>query len=371
MNPLILKKMFLLIILMSFTACNFSCNEKSTTLEAGIYETNETFTDASEVEIKSNIQETKPFNISDSKNGLDVYTIWYPSNWEQVKNSKEWTFKGPNGVKISSEFGRFFTFGNSYGGQNPYDRPPMNINAIIDEFFMKTARQNQRKLLKIYEVPEVAQTELQYMVQLWQYAPTEKKVNTYAVEWEDPNQMKFITLINVTIHLSQLGSGWGINGRYLEAEAAHFETAKAAFLKGMETKVYNQQWIANYNNDEMQKANISNQAHQRRMAAINSRVNETSNIGKIYSDISDINHSGYLSRSNMTDHGHSKTISGIRETVTVSNHNTGEHYSVPMGSKNYWVSNQGTYFGTDNSLYNPNTDMNMNNKDWTKFEVEN
>lgn len=362
--------MFLLIVLMSFNACNFN-TEKSTTSEAIAFESNQPLTAVSEAGITSSIQDPKPFKIIDSATGLEVCTIWYPSTWKRVTNSKDWTFEGPNNIKISSEFGQFFTYGNTYGAQLKNHRPPMNINAIIDEFFMPIARQYQRTLIKSYELPKVAQVENQYRNQQWSYAPTQKSTYSYAIEWKDPNNVYYITILHVFINSTQYGSSWGYYGQFLQANKAHFEAAKKAYIHGFETKRYNQQYIIAFNNNEMQKANIRDQAYQNRRAAINARTNSNTNVGNIYSDILDINHSGYLSRSNISSHGHSKSISGILETVTVSNHNTGEHYSVPMGSQNYWVSNQGTYFGTDNSLYNPNTDMNMNNKDWTKFEIEN
>ncbi len=311
-----------------------------------------------------------PFNTIDSKSGLPLHTVYYPSDWKQLSNDKEWTFMGPNDIKISREFGQFFTFGNSYGGSTYNQRSPMNIHSIIEEFFMTTARQNQRSLIRVYELPKIAQVEHQYRVQLWSYAPSQKNTQTYAIEWEDPNQMKFITLLHVFVDRSQLGSMWGFYGHYLQANTAHFDLAKNAFIKGMESKKYNPQAIAAYNRSEMQKANVRYEDHKVRMAAINARGNAIANTGKIYSDILDISHSGYLSRSNMTSHGHSKSISGIHETVTISNHNTSEHYSVPMGNKHYWVSNDGTYFGTDNSLLNPNTEANLNDKEWTKFEIE-
>lgn len=357
-----------ILVVFLLSSCNFTNEPKflhDSGAGSGDFTVNDSFPNE-KAEIENSNDKLTAFHISDNT-GTHLYTIWYPSSWKQITNSKQFTFEGPNNIKISGEFGQHFMFGSS--GYN--QRQPMNINAIIEEFFMPTARQYQRKLLNVYEVPKVAQTEHQYRTQLWSYAHTEKNTRTYAIEWEDPNQIKYITLLHVIIDHSQLGSNWGFYGRYLQAEAAHFDSAKNAFIKGMESKQYNQQAIIAYNNNEMQKANIRDQGHQARMAAINARGNAASNTGNIYSDILDISHSGYLSRSNITSHGHSKTISGIQETVTIANHNSGEHYSVPMGSEKYWVSNDGSYFGTDNTLYNPNTDVNMYNREWTEFEVEN
>ena len=106
------------------------------------------------------------------------------------------------------------------------------------------------------------------------------------------------------------------------------------------------------------------------MNAIAAAGTTNKSIGDTYSDILDISHKGYLNRSNINDAGHSKTIRGINETTMIGNHETGEHYNVPMGSNYYWVSNDGMYIGTDNALFNPNTERGVNEKNWTKFAVE-
>ncbi len=306
------------------------------------------------------------FKNYDPKANMVSSTIPFPSSWKQLTNNREFKFEGPNNLKVSGEFGRNFTYGQ-YGGNN---RPPMSLQQIIQEFFMPTAQQTNRTLLTTYELPRVAQVTQNYRDRLWKYAPSQQTTKAYALEWKDTNGMKYITVINVINDQSQFGSYWGFYGNYLQARSQDFEAAKKAFIHGLENTQYNPQWIAAFNQKEMQRANVSNAAHQQRMAAINARGNAILETGKIYSEISDISHAGYLNRSNINSHGHSKTISGINETITIANHNSGEHYSVPMGNKYYWVGKDGTYFGTDNSLYNPNTDQRMNSNDWTQFEIE-
>ncbi|WP_203295467.1 hypothetical protein [Luteirhabdus pelagi] len=315
-------------------------------------------------------EKLRNFENRDQKTGMISSTIPFPASWRQIQNNNEWTFEGPNGLKVSGSFGQQFF----YGGQpNPYSdkyRNPMGIQQIIDEFFMPTAERTQRTLISTYELPKVAAATQAFRDQLWQYAPTQKTTKAYGMEWKDPQGMHYLTVLNVTDDRSPLGNNWMFYGQFIQAKADDFEEAKKAFLYGIINTKYNPQWIAAFNQRELQRANISDAAHRKRLAAINARGQATLDLGKTYSEISDISHAGYLNRSNMNSHGHSKTISGINETVTIANHGTGEHYSVPMGTKHYWVSNDGTYFGTNNTLYNPNTDKRMYDKEWTQFEVE-
>ena len=92
---------------------------------------------------------------------------------------------------------------------------------------------------------------------------------------------------------------------------------------------------------------------------------------KKYSEISDISHAGYLKRSDINNAGHSKSVNMIGERTVIANHETNEHYNVQSGNKYYWVNNNGEYFGTDNSLYDPRIDNKINGSEWVKFEKEN
>jgi hypothetical protein len=318
----------------------------------------------------NNNQDIKWFDVKNTNTGLVSESIPFPSSWRQVTNSREYTFEGPNNLKVSGTFGKHFTYNSPTAMYGATNTPPMNIQQIIDTYFMPVAQQTNRKLLTKYELPAHGNKMLQYQNQLWEYMPSRKTVKAYGIEWQDSNNMKYITLLYISNNQSSMGSNWGFFGNYLQARSQDFEVAKNAYLKGIEKTRYNPQQIAMHNQNEMRKAGIRNSIHQQRMAAIKARGNAILNTGKIYSEISDISHAGYLNRNNINSHGHTKTISGINETVTIANHNSGEHYSVPMGNKHYWVAGDGTYFGTDNSLYNPNTDQKLYDKNWTQFEIE-
>ncbi|MBA3985568.1 MAG: hypothetical protein H0X63_03110, partial [Flavobacteriales bacterium] len=118
-----MKAILFIFTLSLLNACNLK-NEPNVMSDAAYFENTQNF--KNDISVRTE-KEVKPFNVLDPKTGMDLYTIWYPLNWEQIRNNNEWTFKGPNEVKISGEFGQFFTFGNSYGGYGASNRQPMNI----------------------------------------------------------------------------------------------------------------------------------------------------------------------------------------------------------------------------------------------------
>ena len=108
------------------------------------------------------------------------------------------------------------------------------------------------------------------------------------------------------------------------------------------------------------------------MAELRAQAKASQNISNTYSSIADSNHESWKSRNNMIDKGHSKYINnGIWEQSTVSNPNTGQTYQVE-GQQDYYYGNANNeYIGTNDALYNPNTDNSINNQEWIEYEIEN
>jgi len=311
----------------------------------------------------------KNFPIHDAKTGLVSSTVPFPGDWIRVENSREYTFEGPNKLKVSGTFGKHFPYGNPYGGQNT---PPMSINQIVSQFFMPTAKQTNRKLIAKYELPEAANVMSNYLGQLWKYAPSNDTTKAYGLEWQDNNNMKYITVLFVTNSQSQLGSYWSFMGQYLQAQSQDFEQAKKAYIYGLENTQYNPRYIAAHNQNEMQRAGVRNAAHQSRMAALNNQAAAQRKLGRTYSDISDISHDGYMKRSGVNDAGHAKSVDAVYGNTTVFNPNqSGQTYKVESYNNYYYGNGQGEVISTDNSLYNPNRDKTVNNQEWTRYEIDN
>ena len=175
--------------------------------------------------------------------------------------------------------------------------------------------------------------------------------------------------------------GWVLQTTSLEAPEEELAEAKAAYLYAVGNTHINPQWQAMMNgrlqgqiraNQELSREMMaqSRAAHQQRMAAIQAQGNAARSVGQTYSDILDINHAGYLKRDDIQSGGHDRLIDAIGERTLIGNHETGEHYKVDAGSQYYWVGNDGTYFGTDNPLYDPRIDQRVDDVEWTKFVTE-
>jgi hypothetical protein len=166
----------------------------------------------------------------------------------------------------------------------------------------------------------------------------------------------------------------------LYAGQAQYESARDALMYASENTEPNPRWQIAKNEELLRNIRANQQyadartreshiQHVGRMNAILARGEASANVAKINSDILDINHAGYLTRSNMVSAGHARTVDTIAGQSVIANPNTGEHYKVEAGSKNYWVNAEGQYFRTDNSLYDPRTDRSISNQQWQPFEV--
>jgi len=317
----------------------------------------------------------KQFPIMDKPTGLVSGTIPFPSNWRRSKQ-KEFLFEGPNNIRVSGAFNSSFMFTNNqevawlFQQQGIQNVPPMSIDQIINQFFMPHARKTGRTLTNKYPLPELAKSIKLLISQFYVSMPTQKDIKAYGLEWKDNNGMSYITVLHIEVAYTNNSSSWNFINQYLEAPHGQFKKAKEAFLYGLANTKYNPQWILARNRKDSKISDRQYQGHLSRMAAINARGNASRSVGDTYSEILDISHAGYLRRNDINSNGHSKTMNMVNGRTVIGNHSTGEHYNVQSGSNYYWVNNNGKYFGTNNSLYDPRTDNRINSTEWTQFQTE-
>jgi hypothetical protein len=368
-----------MIVSFTSTSCLFSSNKDNNTTNEGQFHDNE----VAEIRNDNSLnlddfaqQGLKQFAIMDKPSGLICCTIPFPSNWRRSKQN-EFLFEGPNKIKISGAANSNFMFTNqqdiawNFQQQGIQNTPPMSINQIINQFFMAYAQKTGKTLTSTYPLPEYVKSLRLFYNSLFVSVPTQRDIKAYALEWKDNNGMSFITALVINIAYSTPSSSWSLTQQYLEAPNADFKKAKEAFLYGLIHTTYNPQWILARNQKDAKASNRQYQGHLSRMAIINARRNASKSVGDTYSEILDINHEGYLRRSDINSNAHSKTMNMVNERTVISNHSTGEHYNVQSGSNYYWVDNSGQYFGTNNALLDPRTDKRFNEKRWTQFQIEN
>lgn len=318
----------------------------------------------------------KYFESIDQTTGLVSTKYLFPSNWKESKQNG-FLYEGPNNIRVSGSNSSNFHFTNNqqlawtWQQQGIQNVPPMSLNQIIEQFLMPVAKETGLTLTKTYPLPDLTKTMILFHKQLFVSIPTQKDIKAYGLEWTGNNGMSYMSALIITVSYTQSSTGWGFQSQYLEAPDAYFNKSKKDFLFGLTNMVTNPQWVMVCNQRDAKRAGVQLKAHLGRMATINARVNTSKSVGDIYSEILDINHAGYLKRNDINSNGHSKTINMIGERTIIGNHDTGEHYNAPSGSKYYWVNPNGVAIGTNNSLFDPRIDNRINNTEWTQFQKEN
>ena len=160
-----------------------------------------------------------------------------------------------------------------------------------------------------------------------------------------------------------------------------YESARAAWVYALFNSRFDEAWqrsqamVSQRMTEERRQQHEAAMAHllaghRERMAAIESAGRTSASTAKIYADVLDISHAGYLKRSDIISRSQERAVRAIQGTTVIANANTREAYQVPSGSKHYWVNTRGEYIGTDNSLLDPRTDSRLNSTDWVRFDEQ-
>lgn len=308
--------------------------------------------------------------------------VQLPNGWRRVKNDKQYQYEGPNDMKIGRiQMSNLFSYTEDYGMLQTFqmsgtpNQYPMSINQIVETYFMPYANENNLQFIKSFPLPKVAEKSKTFLELNFKSQPTQIETESAGLEWKDNKGRKYLTILRKTVYKTYNQWSWGFLNQHIEAPASKFDNAKKIFIDMTLSEQHNTDWLYRKNQIAARKANQQYQEHVARMNAIKLNSSNSgfssSSVASTYSDILDINHSGYLKRSDMTSHGQTRTVNMISERNIISNHNTGEHYNVQAGSKYYWVNNNGKYFGTDNPNYDPRIDRRINQTEWSQFNIEN
>lgn len=324
--------------------------------------------------------------VLDPKTGMVQAVSPIPTSWEVHPDGAPLAMSGPDGVTVyPTETTQFAWAQDPFAQQSARQlghqlAPPLPLEEVLRQMVEPAARAQGNRLVRAYPVPEIEGFWQRFEAGMLQTG-TQRRVRALGTEWtDDRGTMTFVSIVQM-IYAEGPSILWTLQTTSLAAPEEAFEEARAAYVYAAGNTQINPQWQRMRNGQlagEMQQNDAfwqdamarSRAAHQQRMAAIEQAGRTARQVGDTYSEILDINHAGYLSRDSMNSAGHSATIDGIGERSLIGNHETGEHYLVDAGSKYYWVGNDGSYFGTDDPLYDPRTDRRVNEVDWTKFVTE-
>lgn len=318
----------------------------------------------------------KYFNTIDSRNGIVMSRIPLPSSW-QKQNGGDYLYTGPNGIKIHGERGGSFIFSKDPQMNQMYQQSgmqvqlPKSIEQVINEGFMEYADKINRKLVRKYPMPQIAAWDKQFDDQLYKSMPSQKTFTVMGLEWRDPDGTSFLTILHHFVSYDQYGGYWGITYSVLEASEGAFDQAKTQYINGLLNQQINPQWLQAVNQKDMQIAQQSNAAHQQRMANIKSFGDQNTARFNDRMAAMDQNMASWRANQAASDRNQEQFVDYIYGYTNVSDPNTGQTYKVEAEANQYWMNNQGEYIKSDNSLYNPNLDQNINNQTWTEYEEQN
>ncbi len=318
----------------------------------------------------------KYFNTIDSRNGMVMSRIPFPSDWKKEIGG-EYAYTGPNGIKIYNERGGSFMFSNNQQTNQMYQQNgmqvqfPKSIDQVINEGFMDYANKINRKLVRKYPLPQFAVWDKKFDDQLYKSMPSQKTFTVYGLEWRDPDGKMFLTVLHHYVSYDQSGGYWGIIYSVLETPGEIFESTKNQFINGLLNQQTNPQWVQAMNQQDQQNAVASNSAHQGRMNDIKAfGVNNTARHNERMAAM-DKNMETWKSNQAAGDRNQEQFLDYVNDRTNVVDPNTGQTYKVDAGANQYWMNNQGEYIKSDNSNYNPNQDDNINNQTWTEYQEEN
>jgi hypothetical protein len=316
-------------------------------------------------------------NISDPNTGQVVAQMPLPASWKLNPNptGEQPALTGPGGIEIRNFGAQSFAFSSDPYMNQMYEqngqsvRQPVGIETVIREDIARSARQQGFKFERMYPLPKLTQADKAYSDQLLTYGQQQKSFDVAGVEFTGKDGNKELLIVH---YYETFGMGlyyWGYYLQNLTAPASNFESAKQAYIYGLENIRHNPAAIAAFNSRESSKLNANDAAFQSRMrqnqasfeATQRAHVNSSNAINESQMSI-------YRSQSESFDRSNQRISNGILEENTIYNSSNGETYQIEGHSDTYWMNSNGEYIPSDNSLYNPNTDPNVNSTDWVEGE---
>jgi hypothetical protein len=294
-----------------------------------------------------------------------------------VKNPQrgEPTLTGPNNIKVIDFPLQSFIHTSDPQMQQVYIRggqrlrPMPGIAQLIQKDFVPWAAGQGLEFVRHYEVPEVSRIDKWYNDQLYKAMPSAIEIKAIGSEWKHASGNSFFLLTHLNVSNGGNLQIWSYYSSGLQAEKAHFETAKKQLLFGLANARYNQEPIMEYNRAEAQRVGKSWEEHNRRMAK-NRAAFEASQRAFVNRS-SAINESimrNWNERNAASDKAHEQFVDVIAERTKVIDPSTARIHKVEGFSNQYWMNRDGEYFGTDNPYYDPNRDENMNQESWQKLK---
>mgnify|MGYP003520906094 FL=1 len=342
----------------------------------------------------------------DAKTGLTVFEKNFPSHWNVISKPSYaldnylptflYKIQTENGLKgFNIDLQQFITYDNynygemmkSYSTKNI--KPFMSANTILDQELKPAMQKIGFTKIKTYTDQNI----LNYLNKRMaaKGMGSNNHIEVLVTDWTNNQGKNAMTLLVQFVLKSPDANGsgftiWNYGADFLFTPEKIFNQEKTAFLTMATNYKENPKWeeYRKFTLDERQLAAdrqlqrqndnfaAQNAAFQQRMRDQKSNFDAHQNMMKERYAANDANHESYMntlrssnsySSTNSSDQNQQSFINMIREEQVVTN-SAGEKYLVESHSDRYWMNSNGEYIKTDDSFFNPNGDLNLNNQNW-------
>lgn len=331
----------------------------------------------------------KKHHLRDARTGLLVNTAEYPANWKVISKPMYTVdqklpmflmqIQGPNNLKtFNTPIKIYIDYPNpqmaqwmqQYSQTASMMRPMASNQQIMNEEVNNRMAKSGFQLIGQKHIPR-AKNYIRDILN--KTGGQQAQLDHYATEWtNNKGQKALVTLIKIAMQQPLLVNDrmvmWLYSLDYVFVDESEFDDTIEALLDATESTKENPQW-KQYTNQlslqRAQKAAADHQIHMRnRQAAFNAHQQKMKGIWAAQ----DANHASFMNRNfgAGSSTAQRQFVNMINEEETVYNPSTGKNYQVTAGSLEYWMDSDGNYIENNNLFYNPNGDINLDNREWTK-----
>ncbi|WP_273276262.1 hypothetical protein [Maribacter polysiphoniae] len=357
------------------TESNFENEPNETEPKSGIFE-------------KFGKKKLKTHQFRDARTGLVVSSSNYPSEWTVISkpsytiDQKLPVFltqiEGPNNLKsfntpmsvhISYQNPQTYQFMKNSVAANLH-RAMVSNQRILEEEVSPRMQNSGFKFIENIRLPKM---ENYLREKISAESGGQVQLDIMATVWKNNNGQKALATVG-KIYMQQPLSFidtmtlWMYSTDYMFVDETYFTETISAFEDALITSKENPQWkqyVTQLNRLRAQKAAQRHQLNmQNRQAAFNAHQEKMRGIWAAQ----DANHASFMNRTfgPGSDTSHKNFLNMINEEETVYNPLDRKNYQVDAGSTQYWMDSDGNYIKNNDLFYNPNGDINLNNREWIK-----
>ncbi len=309
--------------------------------------------------------------------GMAMSQMELPADWQLTQDPRNgnWSVKGP-GVKVENSGTLMFSHSQDpsanqmaqYSGQKV--RPFVPAEHVVQQDLIPWMTQQGCTFVGQQDAPAVASADQRGMDPLYSVAPTRRTCYANASEWNKSDGTKVFVVMHQCSFEGQGSINWGYQLTILDCTKANFGTAKAGLMHGLASVRYNPQYFAAYNANEQRQMQQSWSQHNARMQNNQAAFDASQRAYRENANATNEAIMGtYRNQRDASDRGQDQFINYVRDEQNAVDPNTGQPIKIESGYNQYWMNQNGQYYGTDDVLTDPNVG-NTTNDVWQQVPTE-